>query len=176
MSTKSKGSQYASRENGIVRVCGCAGVDRTCSKRDGVPCRRRAELLYHQRNAVQLSFDDTFEFTIPQNGTGSGSISTSFSSLSNKLTITDLLINGVHFVVPSNGSGQFLAVSGINIISGVMNTIEVIGTTSSKGGTYSGTATFSAAVPETATWAMMLGGFGLMGAAMRRRRTNLTFA
>jgi len=123
-----------------------------------------------------LSFDDTFEFTIPQNGTGSGSISTSFSSLSNKLTITDLLINGVHFVVPSNGSGQFLAVSGINIISGVMNTIEVIGTTSSKGGTYSGTATFSAAVPETATWAMMLGGFGLMGAAMRRRRTNLTFA
>ena len=123
-----------------------------------------------------LSFDDTFEFTIPQNGTGSGSISTSFSSSSNKLTITDLLINGVHFVVPSNGSGQFLAVSGINIISGVMNTIEVIGTTSSKGGTYSGTATFSAAVPETATWAMMLGGFGLMGAAMRRRRTNLTFA
>lgn len=33
------------------------------------------------------------------------------------------------------------------------------------------------AVPEPATWAMMLGGFGFMGAAMRRRRrTTVTFA
>lgn len=33
------------------------------------------------------------------------------------------------------------------------------------------------AVPEPATWAMMLGGFGLIGAAMRRRqRTAITFA
>lgn len=33
------------------------------------------------------------------------------------------------------------------------------------------------AVPEPATWAMMLGGFGLAGAAMRRRtRTSVTYA
>jgi hypothetical protein len=32
------------------------------------------------------------------------------------------------------------------------------------------------AVPETATWAMMLGGFGLLGSAMRRRRVNVSFA
>ena len=31
------------------------------------------------------------------------------------------------------------------------------------------------AVPEPASWAMMVGGFGLMGAAMRRRRTQVTF-
>jgi hypothetical protein len=30
--------------------------------------------------------------------------------------------------------------------------------------------------PEPASWAMMLGGFGLVGGAMRRRRTSLTFA
>jgi hypothetical protein len=30
-----------------------------------------------------------------------------------------------------------------------------------------------AAVPEPATWAMMIGGFGLVGGAMRRRRTNV---
>jgi len=30
------------------------------------------------------------------------------------------------------------------------------------------------AVPEPATWAMMLGGFGLIGAAMRRRRTDVS--
>jgi hypothetical protein len=34
-----------------------------------------------------------------------------------------------------------------------------------------------AAVPESATWAMFLGGFGLIGGAMRgRRRTGVTFA
>jgi PEP-CTERM motif len=30
--------------------------------------------------------------------------------------------------------------------------------------------TFTTAVPEPATWAMMLAGFGGLGAAMRRRR------
>jgi hypothetical protein len=124
-----------------------------------------------------LSFDDSFLFTIPQDGFGSGSISTSFSSSSNLLTITDLIINGTHYVVPSNASGQFLAVSGIPIMNGVLNTIEVLGTTSSLGGTFSGTMTFSAtAVPEAASWAMMLAGFGLIGATMRKRRTSLTFA
>jgi len=126
---------------------------------------------------TKTTFDDSYEFTIPQNGTGSGSISTSFSSASNKLVITDLLINGVHYVVPSNGSGQYLAVSGITILDGVLNTIEVIGKTSKRGGTYSGTMTFTAAVvPETATWAMMLSGFGLIGAVLRRRKTSPTFA
>jgi hypothetical protein len=32
-------------------------------------------------------------------------------------------------------------------------------------------------VPEPATWAMMIGGFGFVGAASRRRRaTTVTFA
>jgi hypothetical protein len=33
-----------------------------------------------------------------------------------------------------------------------------------------------ASAPEPASWAMMLGGFGLIGGAMRRRRTQLRFA
>ena len=33
-----------------------------------------------------------------------------------------------------------------------------------------------AAVPEPATWAMMVGGFGLIGAALRRRRADPAFA
>ena len=33
-----------------------------------------------------------------------------------------------------------------------------------------------AAVPEIGTWAMMMAGFGAIGAASRRRRTSLTFA
>lgn len=43
-------------------------------------------------------------------------------------------------------------------------------------GDFSGSGTFdiSAPVPEPATWAMMIGGFALAGAVMRRRRTQAT--
>lgn len=34
----------------------------------------------------------------------------------------------------------------------------------------------AAAVPEPATWAMMIGGFGMIGGAMRRRRTGVRLA
>jgi hypothetical protein len=45
---------------------------------------------------------------------------------------------------------------------------------------FDGVATYSEAtaggVPEPASWAMMLGGFGLIGAAMRRRQVRVRFA
>ena len=34
----------------------------------------------------------------------------------------------------------------------------------------------AASVPEPASWAMMVGGFGLIGAAMRRKKVAVTFA
>lgn len=37
-------------------------------------------------------------------------------------------------------------------------------------------AMMGAGVPEPATWAMMIGGFGLVGGAMRRRSTKVAFA
>jgi len=125
-----------------------------------------------------VMFDDSFEFTIPQNGVGSGSISTSFSSAANHLVISGLWINGVAYVVPATATGQSLTIGGIPIISGLLNTIRVTGTSGSAGGSYDGTATFSAsAVPEPATWALMLGGFGLVGAMTRRRsKTTVTYA
>lgn len=38
------------------------------------------------------------------------------------------------------------------------------------------TPAVTAAVPETATWAMMIAGFGLVGGAMRRRKVSVAFA
>ena len=126
--------------------------------------------------STTASFDDTFQFTIPQDGMGSGSISTSFSSNSNKLTITDLIINGVAYAIPFTGSGQSATVGGIPIVNGFLNTIQVKGFTTGAG-VYSGTATFTAgAVPEPASWALMIAGFGLVGAAYRRRRMVVSFS
>ena len=53
-------------------------------------------------------------------------------------------------------------------------TIEVFGT-SQADGTYNGTLSL-AGVPEPATWAMMIGGFGLVGSSMRRRVSKVAFA
>ncbi|PZO86692.1 MAG: hypothetical protein DI623_16060, partial [Sphingomonas sanxanigenens] len=35
---------------------------------------------------------------------------------------------------------------------------------------------FRSAVPEPTTWAMLIAGFGMVGGAMRRRRTTVAFA
>lgn len=114
-------------------------------------------------------FDDTFEFTIPQNGYGSGSISTSFSG-ADKLVITDLIINGVSYALIDEPNGQSRTVGGIPIFNLALNTIRVIGTVTGSG-LYSGTATFTAAaIPEPASWALMIVGFAAVGLAVRRHR------
>ena len=45
-----------------------------------------------------------------------------------------------------------------------------------RNASFSVTSEATAPVPEPATWAMMIAGFGLMGATMRRRRTSVSFA
>jgi hypothetical protein len=143
---------------------------------NGTPFTPSITATFFNSFGAKTTFDDVYTFTIPQTGEGSGSISTSFSSNKNKLVITDLIVNGVWYNVPSNGSGQSLTLNGVPIIANVLNTIEVKGFVK-KTGTYSGTVTFNAtAVPEAATWGMMLGGFAMIGAAMRRRRTSVRFA
>lgn len=137
---------------------------------NGTPFSPSIRAIFFNSFDSSTNFDDSFTFTIPQNGVGSGSISTSFSSAANKLTISSLFINGQLFNVPANDGGQSTSVNGIPIVSGQLNTIRVIGSTVGAGD-YTGTATFSAAaVPETATWAMMVVGFGAAGATMRSAR------
>ncbi|GEM_PF-1427260 len=125
------------------------------------------------------TFDDSFTFTIPQNGWGSGSITTSFSDSSlNELVITDLFINDVRYDVPSSSAGQSFEVSGIPVIALALNTIRVVGYTNGSG-TYAGTATFAAAapIPEPSMWILMIAGFGAVGMTLRRRvSTRVAFS
>lgn len=127
-------------------------------------------------------FTDTFTFHIDQNGTGSGTVSTSTWQIGSAvdLDISSITIdNGTTvFTVPktvgpaNNGQGEVesFSIAGIPIFYGATNVITVTG--ESRGfGSYGGQITFIPDVPEPATWALMIAGFGLVGASLRRRRS-----
>lgn len=135
------------------------------------------------------TFQDLYTFTLAQSGTGSGSVTTSIdvSALFQGLTDTDftsVLINGfaatpeyrnqagVACFTPGTltcGSVETFAITNVPIIALALNTITINGI--SRGlGSYGGQASFTPGVPEPATWAMMLIGFGATGVALRRRR------
>jgi len=127
------------------------------------------------------AFDYQFDFTIDNSGVGSGNLSYSANG-SNQLTFSDVLINGTSYkssIFGSSTTGFGLFVNNIAITSGALNTIEIIGQSSSGNVStgFSGNANFTlTAVPEPASWAMMIGGMGLIGGVLRRRNTALRLA
>jgi len=150
------------------------------------------------------SFSDTFAFTIGTLGmgfigTGSGSLTTTVDlqgfGLSTDLDIDSVVINGTILAlqtlrdingvvcftegVGTCGATETFAASNVPITGGQLNTIVVTGT-SRGNGSYGGNLTFTpaAAVPEPATWAMMILGFGFVGFMMRssRQKTSAVIA
>ncbi|MBD8549002.1 FxDxF family PEP-CTERM protein [Sphingomonas sp. CFBP 8760] len=129
------------------------------------------------------AFTDIFTFTLPANGFGSGTVTTSATlpGSANDLDFTSVFVNDVAAQITRTEGGLFEVAftNNVPIVAGVLNRIVVNGV-SRGGGAYGGQATFStvAAVPEAATWAMMLVGFGMIGAATRyrRRATNVRYA
>lgn len=126
-------------------------------------------------------FSDSFQFRIDQNGLGSGSLSTS-TSLAASATDVDIIsvvVNGLTAAktISTDGLSEFFNLSNVPITSGTLNTITITGTARGNG-SYGGNVTFTptAAVPEAATWAMMVIGFGAVGAGLRSRRTSVKFA
>jgi hypothetical protein len=84
----------------------------------------------------------------------------------------DALLNGETWIAIHRGNGGIKGSEGTGFFKLNADNLDLI-TLSLKGGSdavlYS-TGSIPSAVPEPATWAMMIVGFGLAGAAMRRRR------
>ena len=122
-------------------------------------------------------FSHTYAFTIPQTGVGSGSITTSVSVLgaSNDTDFTSVFINGTPVNITSLGGFiETASAIGVPITAGVLNNLVINGV-SRGNGNYGGQITFNPtrnAVPEPATWAMLLFGFGAIGFSMRRRKQH----
>lgn len=109
-------------------------------------------------NPLIYSFaDTTHAFTGISNVILSGNASLTANGMSNLFLNSTLSPSIVTF---QNGVISF-------DLSGVTN--AVVGSTISMN-----VSTAAGAVPETATWGMMIAGFGMMGAALRTRRRSAT--
>lgn len=124
------------------------------------------------------NFTDNFIFRIDQVGLGSGSISTILAGLAG--SATDLDFTSVTFSngtttfpvnIMSSGGLEAGGLANIPVFFGALNTLSVSGF-SRGSGSYGGTLAFTPAIPEPASWAMMLIGFGAVGSIVRRRRDN----
>lgn len=110
-----------------------------------------------------------FTFTLPVGGKFSGSVTTEFTAPSQDIDFTSILIDGVspytQDIFDPNGEHWFI--KNLNLASG-LHRIDFVGTAAGAG-VFAGTISF-AAVPEPATWGMMILGFGLVGGALRSRK------
>ncbi|WP_296596720.1 FxDxF family PEP-CTERM protein [Phenylobacterium sp.] len=118
------------------------------------------------------NFTDTFNFALPTGSVGFNLSSVSFQALSG-LNFTSVTFNGVALTlsqVPNTYVWNAYTAAPLPVVSGGPQTLVVKG----NGGvnaSWSGTGFFAPApVPEPATWALMISGFGGAGAMLRARR------
>ena len=129
-------------------------------------------------------FSHSVKFTVGRTGILNGT----FSTFGDQFGGVNMSGPGASVTITPSASGSafsfLLAPNAVFTAGGLPNTLikageytlSVSGANSFGLSSYSGTLNFFA-VPEPATWAMMIGGFGLIGAATRRaRKLNVTYA
>ncbi|QIK79131.1 PEP-CTERM sorting domain-containing protein [Sphingomonas piscis] len=124
----------------------------------------------------QPAFNLAFGFTLGTDMDAISSITTTLNT-SNDVDFSSVLLDGYAFTQTGfDGSGAEVweLLMPVSLSAGLHN-IFVNGTTGpSRNGSFGGNLELSApAVPEPATWAMMLVGFGAIGASVRRSRRTM---
>ncbi len=126
---------------------------------------------YGNNNVAAGAFNDVFNFVFPATGLGGATLTSVLSGLNTtNIDFTSVTFNGENFDIGMTGDIEFRFLKNLSVLTGPQ-TIIVNGT-SGGNGSYSGTLSFSSAVPEPATWAMMIIGFTGAGVAIRRRRRD----
>ncbi|MHA6721107.1 FxDxF family PEP-CTERM protein [Sphingomonas sp. RS6] len=113
-----------------------------------------------KRSAGQ-SAADTFKITFASAGTAVLTFTTAH------LQFVTATFDGVTFT-PVSGADNVFKIAA----AGTYDLVMTVANPTSRVASYSGTIDF-AAVPEPATWGMMIGGLGVAGASLRRRRMRV---
>jgi hypothetical protein len=120
---------------------------------------------------TDTAINDSFTFNLMNGPALTDSQVSTILLGANDIDFTSITLDSVYAFMQTSfdpGTETWALMPGVVLNDG-MHTIHVVGTLHGVTGSYSGTLNV-AAVPEPATWAMMLLGFGAMGVVFRRRR------
>ncbi len=113
------------------------------------------------------TFTDVFNFTLA----GPFSAAANLTSISlngfGNITFTSVTLDGIALNIV-NGVTSSADITGV-VLTGSSHNLTVSGT---GNGSYGGSIVVTSAVPEPATWAMMILGIAAVGSTMRRRALN----
>ncbi len=125
------------------------------------------------------AFSDTYTFNLPT-GLAAWTVSSTFNNIAptNNIDFTSVQFNGVNFNIGATGDNEYRFLNN-QATTGGSQTLSVNGV-SGGNGSYAGTLAFSlvpgGGVPEPASWALMLVGFGGVGALLRSNRRRPAMA
>jgi len=163
----------ATAANAAISIGSTSGSDITVGTPDNVTIPNKVTFDTTTNAAGTVS--PCFQFSNDQTGSYTFALITSTPLAS--VTLEELLNGGGTVVLQQlPGSSNSLTMTTGVLTAGVTYRFLYTFTAGDGGGTVSGNASFIQAVPEPATWAMMLLGFGGIGFAMRRRRHGTTLA
>lgn len=126
---------------------------------------------FEHQGIVAGLFNDLLTFNFSQFGNANATISSVFQiSQNNNIDFSSVTFNGTSFDIATQGDVEFRFLQGLAVSPG-LQTLGINGT-SGGNGSYAGTFSVAtlATVPEPASWAMLLIGFGAVGSSLRRRR------
>ena len=132
-------------------------------------------ITFGNTGITTTNFSDTFDFTMPT-GRGDFVITSTMSGGSQNITWSSIAFNGEAFESGSVGWNEFSFLNDIHLTAGALQQLVLTGVGGGNA-SYSGVITFmpdaTGAVPEPASWALMIAGFGAAGAVLRRRKALL---
>ena len=157
----------ATAANAAISIGNTSGSDITVGTPDNTTLPNK--VTFDSTTDTAGSVSPWFEFSNDQTGSYTFAIITSTDLAS--VTLEELLTGGGATILQTQSGNSY----SLKMTTGILTagkTYRFLYTLNAGdgGGTFSGNASFTQAVPEPATWAMMLFGFAGIGFAMRRRR------
>jgi hypothetical protein len=122
------------------------------------------------------AIDDLFEFDYVGTGVATADITSITFEIAEAITLTSVTFNDKEFslseTVDANGKRTTGYVFDVPVTTGTQKL--VVKGNSNGNNTYTGNIRIKVSpIPEPATWALMIVGFGMVGSTLRRRRTVL---